>query len=63
MKQKQADKLYCVQDVDCWYKADGKAVWQRASLPTWLSSALACLDVPYAPSAWQENPVLPVHLR
>lgn len=61
--QLQADKPELLQDVDCWYTAGDKTVWQKASLPVWLASSLGCLDVPYSPSVWQEAPALPATLR
>jgi len=51
------------ETIDCWFKTDAKSVWQKSALPEWLSSALGALDVPWAPSAWQEAPALPAHLK
>ena len=51
------------ETIDCWYKTDAKSTWQKSVLPEWLSSALGALDVPWAPSVWQETPALPAHLK
>lgn len=63
MRQVQTQMGLLLQDVDCWYTEGSKTVWQKASLPAWLASALGCLDVPYSPSVWQEAPALPANLR
>jgi len=57
--------VWDLQDtIDCWFKTDAKSVWNKCpTLPEWLGSALGALDVPWAPSAWQELPALPAHLR
>ena len=65
-KMSSADHaVWDLQDtIDCWFKTDAKSVWNKCpTLPEWLGSALGALDVPWAPSAWQELPALPAHLR
>lgn len=52
-----------LQEMDCWYKTDAGAVWQKAVMPDWLSSAIGTLNVPWAPSVWQEPPFLPGNLK
>ena len=52
-----------MQDMDCWYKDSASASWQKAPLPVWLNCALKTLNVPYAPSVWQEQPCIPATLR
>ncbi len=52
-----------VQDLDCWYKERPGSVWEKATMPEWLNIALVTLNVPYAPSVWQEQPGIPATLR
>lgn len=57
------DACAVVQDLDCWYKERPGAVWEKATMPEWLNTALKTLNVPYAPSVWQEQPGIPATLR
>ncbi|KAL3151781.1 hypothetical protein ABBQ38_012755 [Trebouxia sp. C0009 RCD-2024] len=51
------------QDLDCWYKQSPSSLWEKAVVPEWLNTALKSLNVPYAPSVWQEQPCIPATLK
>lgn len=52
-----------MQDLDCWYKQSPSSLWEKAVVPEWLNTALKSLNVPYAPSVWQEQPCIPATLK